>query len=100
MDGVTIDLGLMNSTTYHVENNTAAVLPGARWLSVYETMDKYGMAVAGGRAATVGVAGLAIGGGNSFYAGRKGMVCDGVANFEVSSSTESFKTKEISNTDS
>ncbi|PQE20413.1 FAD binding domain containing protein [Rutstroemia sp. NJR-2017a BBW] len=83
VDGVTIDLGLMNSTTYHPENNTAAVLPGARWLSVYETTDKYGVAVAGGRAATVGVAGLAIGGGNSFYAGRKGMVCDGVANFEV-----------------
>lgn len=74
----------MNSTTYHPENNTAAVLPGARWLSVYETADRYGVAVAGGRAATVGVAGLALGGGNSFYAGRKGMVCDGVANFEVS----------------
>ncbi|QSZ35285.1 hypothetical protein DSL72_008154 [Monilinia vaccinii-corymbosi] len=84
VDGVTIDLGLMNSTTYHAENNTAAVLPGARWLSVYETMDKHGVAVAGGRAATVGVAGLTLGGGNSFYAGRKGMVCDGVENFEVS----------------
>ncbi|ESZ98876.1 FAD binding domain containing protein [Sclerotinia borealis F-4128] len=83
VDGVTIDLGLMNSTTYHAENNTAAVLPGARWLSVYETMDKYGIAVAGGRAATVGVAGLVLGGGNSFYAGRKGMVCDGVENFEI-----------------
>ncbi|KAI9650549.1 hypothetical protein NHQ30_000566 [Ciborinia camelliae] len=83
VDGVTIDLGLMNSTTYHAENNTVAVLPGARWLSVYEKTDQYGVAVAGGRAATVGVAGLTLGGGNSFYAGRKGMVCDGVENFEI-----------------
>lgn len=83
IDGVTIDLGNMNSTTYHAENSTAAVLPGARWLSVYQTLDKQNIAVAGGRAGTVGVAGLILGGGNSFYAGRKGMVCDNVANFQV-----------------
>lgn len=83
VDGVTIDLGLMNSTTYFAENSTAAVLPGARWLSVYETLDAINIAVAGGRAATVGVAGLAIGGGNSFYAARRGMVCDNIAQYQV-----------------
>ncbi|KAI9868557.1 MAG: hypothetical protein M1830_005645 [Pleopsidium flavum] len=82
-DGVTIDLSMMNSTTYYAKNNTAAVLPGARWKSVYSYLDAYGVAVAGGRASTVGVAGLVLGGGNSFYAGQKGMVCDNVVQFEV-----------------
>lgn len=84
VNGVTIDLSLMNSTVYHADNSTAAVQPGARWLSVYKTLDAQNIAVAGGRAGTVGVAGLILGGGNSFYAGRKGMVCDNVANFQVS----------------
>ncbi|KAF2803591.1 FAD-binding domain-containing protein [Mytilinidion resinicola] len=82
-NGITIDLGLMNSTTYIASNNTAQVLPGSRWLGVYETLDALGIAAAGGRAATVGVAGLAIGGGNSFYAARKGLVCDNIAQYEV-----------------
>lgn len=51
---------------------------------VYETLDKLeNVAVAGGRAGTVGVAGLILGGGNSFYAAREGLVCDNVVNFEV-----------------
>lgn len=82
-NGVTVDLGFMNSTTYYAENSTAAVQPGARWKSVYSTLDKFGVAVAGGRAGNVGVAGLILGGGNSFYAGRNGLVCDNVANFQV-----------------
>lgn len=82
-EGVTIDLGMMNSTTYHAETNTATVLPGARWGSVYEVLDPLKVAVAGGRAPSVGVGGLVLGGGNSFYAARKGMVCDNVVQFEV-----------------
>lgn len=82
-DGVTVDLGHLNSTVYHAENSTAAVGPGARWLSVYKTLDPQNIAVGGGRAGTVGVGGLLLGGGNSFYAGRKGMACDNVANFQV-----------------
>lgn len=82
-DGVTIDLSMMNSTTYFAGNNTAAVLPGARWKAVYAELGKCGRMVAGGRAANVGVGGLVLGGGNSFYAGEKGMVCDNVVRFEV-----------------
>ncbi|KAF2135827.1 uncharacterized protein K452DRAFT_330009 [Aplosporella prunicola CBS 121167] len=82
-DGVTIDLGLMNSTTYHPGNATAAIRPGARWASVYGTLDKLNVSVAGGRAGSVGVGGFTLGGGNSFWAARKGFVCDNVANFEV-----------------
>ena len=82
-DGVTVDLGFLNTTVYHAENNTAAIGPGARWLSVYQTLDALNIAVGGGRAGTVGVSGLLLGGGNSFYAARNGMACDGVVNFQV-----------------
>jgi FAD/FMN-containing dehydrogenase len=82
-NGVTIDLGLMNSTTVNV-NDTATVLPGATWGDVYSTLDAQNLATSGGRASTVGAGGLVIGGGNSFYAARKGFVCDNVAQFEVS----------------
>ena len=82
-DGVNIDLGLMNSTTYHENNQTVAIQPGAQWGSVYKTLDSLGVMVAGGRASTVGVGGLVLGGGNSFYAARGEMVCDNVVQFEV-----------------
>lgn len=73
----------MNSTTYHPENSTASLQPGARWGQVYAELDKIGIAVPGGRAATVGVAGLITGGGNSFYSAKKGFVCDNIVRFEV-----------------
>ncbi|KAH8812674.1 hypothetical protein F5884DRAFT_314949 [Xylogone sp. PMI_703] len=82
-NGVTIDLQFLNSTTYHPENNTVTILPGARWGSVYQTLDPLGVNVAGGRAGSVGVGGYTVGGGNSFYAAREGFVCDNVLNFEV-----------------
>jgi FAD/FMN-containing dehydrogenase len=83
VEGVTLDLGSMNSTIYNPENKTASVQPGSRWKGVYETLDALGVAAAGGRASTVGVAGLATGGGNSFYGAREGFVCDNVVRFEV-----------------
>lgn len=82
-DGVTIDLGNMNTTTYHPENATASIQPGSRWLQVYQTLDPLGVTVPGGRAGTVGVAGLILGGGNSFYSAKKGMVCDNVVGYEM-----------------
>ncbi|KAI7271105.1 hypothetical protein KC345_g7290 [Hortaea werneckii] len=82
-DGVNIDLGLMNFTTYHPENDTATVELGALWGSIYTTLDKLGVMVGGGRSASVGTGGLVLGGGNSFHAARKGLVCDNVAQFEV-----------------
>lgn len=60
--GVTIDLSMMNSTTYHAENSTTSILPGARWNSVYDTLSPLGVMVAGGRAAFVGVGGFITGG--------------------------------------
>lgn len=82
-NGVTIDLALMNTTTYNPNNNTASILPGATWGSVYSTLDPWKVMVAGGRSFSVGVSGLVLGGGNSFYSPQVGLVCDGVAQFEV-----------------
>ena len=87
IEGATIDLGNMNSTTYHPENSTASLQPGSRWLQVYQTLDAIGVTVPGGRAGTVGVAGLVLGGGNSFYSAKKGMACDNVVGYEMVTST-------------
>lgn len=82
-DGVTIDLFNLHSVEYDAMTKTTKVGPGAQWGDVYRHLDPMGLAVAGGRDATVGVGGLIIGGGNSFYSGGHGMVCDGVVRFEV-----------------
>ncbi|KAH8647854.1 hypothetical protein BX600DRAFT_484441 [Xylariales sp. PMI_506] len=73
-DGVTVDLGLMNVTTYDGKTGTASVQPGSRWRDVYETLDPLEMTVPGDRAAGVGVAGFLTGG---------GFACDNIVNFEV-----------------
>ncbi|KAJ4365369.1 hypothetical protein N0V95_000516 [Ascochyta clinopodiicola] len=81
--GVTVDLGLINSTTLNGQTNIASILPGSRWNQVYATLDPQGLTVAGGRAGSVGVAGFLTGGGNSFYTAQQGFACDNVKNFEV-----------------
>ncbi|KAJ1337171.1 prosolanapyrone-II oxidase [Microdochium nivale] len=81
--GVTIDLVKLNGVSYSQDSKTTTVGPGAQWGAVYRYLDPLGLAVAGGRDATVGVGGLIVGGGNSFYSARRGMVCDGVVRFEV-----------------
>jgi FAD/FMN-containing dehydrogenase len=65
-DGVTVDLGLMNTTTLDPTTRIASVQPGTRWGRVYGTLDPLGFTVAGGRAASVGVAGFLTGGMISF----------------------------------
>jgi FAD/FMN-containing dehydrogenase len=72
VDGVTIDLSLMNSTTYDDENSLALIGSGARWGSVYMTLDELGISISGGRASTVGVAGLALGGRANFKISTRG----------------------------
>ncbi|KAF2130675.1 FAD-binding domain-containing protein [Dothidotthia symphoricarpi CBS 119687] len=82
-DGVTIDLGLMNTTTFDPDTSIASIEPGSRWGQVYATLDPLGVTVAGGRAGTVGVAGFLTGGGNSFYTAQQGFACDNVRSFEI-----------------
>jgi FAD/FMN-containing dehydrogenase len=61
-NGVTIDLSGLNSVTLENSARTVFVGPGARWQSVYNTLDPYGLTVQGGRNGKVGVAGFLTGG--------------------------------------
>ncbi|KAK1957478.1 FAD binding domain-containing protein [Colletotrichum sublineola] len=82
-NGVTIDFGYMNSTTYNEQTKIASIGPGANWGSVYHALDPYGVSAVGGRASVVGVGGFTTGGGYSFHTNSVGFACDMVANFEV-----------------
>ncbi|KAF3057407.1 Bifunctional solanapyrone synthase [Daldinia childiae] len=81
--GITIDLGLMTTTTYNPETKIASIQPGSRWADVYTELEKHGVMVAGGREGLVGVGGLLTGGGKTFYTCRYGFACDQVINYEV-----------------
>ncbi|KAJ5356385.1 FAD-binding type 2 [Penicillium concentricum] len=82
-DGVTIDLSLMDTTTYNEKAGIASILPGSRWGGVYKTLAKYNVTVPGGRSNVVGVAGFLLGGGNTFHTSRVGFACDNVENYEI-----------------
>lgn len=82
-EGVTIDMGFFNETTYDESTKIASVGPGGHWGDVYDTLTPHGVTVTGGRAGSVGVGGFLLGGGNSFHSGTHGFGCDQVKNFEV-----------------
>ncbi|KAM7211370.1 FAD/FMN-containing dehydrogenase [Rhypophila decipiens] len=81
--GVTLDLGLLNSTTYDPDTKLATIQSGARWKEVYTALEPHGVVVPGGREGNVGVGGLLLGGGNTFFTARKGWACDNVVSYEV-----------------
>jgi len=58
--GVTIDMSALNAITVSAEKTPTSIEPGARWEHVYLKLNALGPAVAGGRAAQVGVGGLSI----------------------------------------
>lgn len=82
-DGVTIDLSGLNDITVSDDQKLTKIGPGNRWQDIYLKLDALGLAVPGGRVATVGVGGLILGGGISFFSPRSGFVCDSVLNFDV-----------------
>ncbi|RYP64144.1 hypothetical protein DL769_006771 [Monosporascus sp. CRB-8-3] len=82
-DGITIDFGYMNATTYDAETEIASIQPGATWGDAFAALDPYGVTVVGGRASSLGVGGFITGGGYSFHTGLKGFGADTVANFEI-----------------
>lgn len=61
-DGITIDLSNMNAVRLSESIDTVSIGPGARWQSVYNYLDPYGLSVQGGRNGDVGVGGFLIGG--------------------------------------
>lgn len=82
-DGVTIDLGFLNSTHYDADTQTARLGPGTKWKHVYAELEKHGRVVVGAREAEVGVGGFLLGGGNTFYTPSHGFACDNVVAYEV-----------------
>ncbi|KAH7374575.1 hypothetical protein B0T11DRAFT_344258 [Plectosphaerella cucumerina] len=82
-NGITIDLGSMNETSYVRESNLALLQPGARWSAAYTDLEADGVVVVGGRDGSVGVGGFFLGGGTSYFTGTKGFGCDTVVNYEI-----------------
>ena len=73
-NGVTVDLGYMNTTSYNQDTGIVSIQPGARWGSVYEFVDPYNVTVVGARTSVVGVGGFTTGAGVSWsspYWGRR-----------------------------
>lgn len=62
INGVTIDLGFFNQSSYDSSTNLASVGPGGRWKDVYADLLEYGVVVPGGRDGGVGVGGFLLGG--------------------------------------
>ncbi|KAH7392322.1 FAD binding domain-containing protein [Phaeosphaeria sp. MPI-PUGE-AT-0046c] len=81
--GITISLEKFSDITLSSDQETVAIGPGVRWLAVYEKLERYGLAVIGGRVSTVGVSGLTLGGGISHFANKYGWACDNVESYEV-----------------
>ncbi|KAL2268986.1 hypothetical protein VTJ83DRAFT_3832 [Remersonia thermophila] len=81
---VVVDLSRLNrAVAVSADRATVAVGPGLRWSNVTDVLDPLGLAVVGGRAASVGVAGLLLGGGISYLSGLRGWACDNVRAYEV-----------------
>jgi FAD/FMN-containing dehydrogenase len=81
--GVTVDLAGLDGIAVAADRRSVAVGAGSRWINVSEALDPLGLAVVGGRSATVGVSGLTLGGGISYFSGRYGWACDNVRTYEV-----------------
>ena len=60
--GVTLDLSMMNQVSVSEDKSYTTIGSGARWRDVYQKLDNLNLAVAGGRASSVGVGGLILGG--------------------------------------
>lgn len=81
--GVTVTMENFKQVSVSSDKKTVDVGPGNRWVDVYTALEPYGVGVAGGRMAPVGVPGLVLGGGINFFANKIGWACDNVASFEV-----------------
>ncbi|KAK2599631.1 hypothetical protein N8I77_011369 [Diaporthe amygdali] len=82
-DGVTIDLGFLQSTHYDHNTQIAHLEPGAKWKDVYAELEKHGRAVVGAREAECGVGGFLLGGGCSYHTPSHGFACDNILSYEV-----------------
>ncbi|KAJ9137760.1 FAD binding domain-containing protein [Pleurostoma richardsiae] len=81
--GVTIDLGLLNSTVVSEDRTTAAIGGGSLTRQVFAALDPYGLAYVGGRVGQVGMGGYILGGGTSVLSAKYGWALDHVLEYEV-----------------
>ncbi|KAF7557001.1 hypothetical protein G7Z17_g1000 [Cylindrodendrum hubeiense] len=81
--GVTIDLGMINSTVVSDDQTTARIGGGSLTRQVFAALDPYGLAYVGGRVGQVGMGGFTLGGGTSVLAGKYGWALDHVLEYEV-----------------
>lgn len=81
--GVLIDLSLFKQVVLAEDKKSTVIGAGCRWIDVYSTLEKDGVAVVGGRNSAVGVAGLTLGGGLSFFSPQHGFVCNNIVEYEV-----------------
>lgn len=81
--GVVINMSKFKDITVSEDRTTCVFGPGLQWLELYQALDPYGLAVTGGRIATVGVTGLLLGGGLSFQNNQHGFGATSVLDYEV-----------------
>lgn len=73
----------MNEINLNEDQSVVSIGPGNNWLAVYSSLEPYGLAAVGGRAASIGVGGFVLGGGISYHSNLYGWSCDNVESFEV-----------------
>ncbi|KAI5811898.1 hypothetical protein BZA77DRAFT_326028 [Pyronema omphalodes] len=82
-NGVLLNLARLNTVHLSPDKQTADIGAGARWIDVYNQLDRSGVSVSGGRAPPVGVGGFSLGGGLSFFLSSTGFAADNVIEYEV-----------------
>ncbi|KAE8149080.1 hypothetical protein BDV25DRAFT_168076 [Aspergillus avenaceus] len=81
--GITIWFKNLSEVTLNEDQSVASIGPGNTWGKVYRALEPYGLAVVGGRLASIGVGGLITGGGISFHSNLYGWALDNVESYEV-----------------
>lgn len=76
---------MSNLTTLELAEDRQSVWVGSglTWGDVYAYLDRFGLAVAGGRLSAVGVPGLLLSGGINFHGNQHGWAADNVIEYEI-----------------
>ncbi|PGG95320.1 hypothetical protein AJ79_10125 [Helicocarpus griseus UAMH5409] len=72
-NGIAVSLKRLNEIAVSDDLSLVEIGVGNNWMTVYEKLEEYRLAVAGGRYPSVGVGGLSLGGGQSFFATTQGL---------------------------
>ena len=81
--GVSVDLGLLNSTILSADRRVVSLGAGGHWGAAYDTFASDGIIFPGGLCGGTGIGGVTIGGGESYLQPRVGWGVDSVLNYEL-----------------